>query len=93
MPELFLLDEVAHDQACNFIKKRFQRRCFTVDFAKFLKAPSRTPPVNAFAVRTTFLILRPRRLQLKMLLVKIIFEWKVTMNQKTKTTPYFWYFC
>ena len=56
MPEFFLLDEVAHHQACNFIKKRLQRRCFTVNFAKFLKAPSRTPPVNASAVNATFLI-------------------------------------
>ena len=61
MPEFFLIDEVAHHQACNFIKKRLQGRCFTVKFAKFLKAPSRTSPVNASAVNATFLILRPRK--------------------------------
>ena len=26
-------------QACNFIKKRLQRRCFVVDIAKFLRVP------------------------------------------------------
>ena len=61
MPEFFLLDEVAHHQACNLIKKRLQRICFIVNFAKFLKAPSRTPPVNSFAVNAAFLILRPRK--------------------------------
>ena len=38
----FLLDKVAHHQACKFIKKRPQGRCFTVNFAKLLKAPCRT---------------------------------------------------
>ena len=61
MPEFFLLDEVAHHQACNFVKKRLQHRCFTVNFAKFLKAPSRTPPMNASAVIAAFLILRPQK--------------------------------
>ena len=59
MPEFFLLDEVAHHQGWNFVKKRLQGRCFTVNFGKFLKAPSRTPPVNASVVNATFLILRP----------------------------------
>ena len=33
LPE-FLSDKVVHHQACNFIKKRLQLRCFTVNFAK-----------------------------------------------------------
>ena len=37
LPE-FLSDKVVHHQACNFIEKRLQLRCFTVNFAK--KAPS-----------------------------------------------------
>ena len=49
VPEFFVYDEVAHHQVCNFIKKRLQQRCSTVNFAKFLKAPSRTPQVNASA--------------------------------------------
>ena len=61
MPEILVLDEVAHHQAGNFIKKRLQRRCFTVNLAKFLKALSRTPSVNASAVNAAFLILRPRK--------------------------------
>ena len=60
VPEFFLVDEVAHHQACNFIEKRLQRRYFTENFAKFLKAPSGTPPVNASAVNAIFFILRPR---------------------------------
>ena len=31
-------DKVASLQACNFIKKRFQHRCFPVKFVKFLRA-------------------------------------------------------
>ena len=34
-----LFTKVAGPQACNFIKKRIQHRCFTVKFAKFLRAP------------------------------------------------------
>ena len=56
MPEFFLLDEVILHQPCNFIKKRLQRRCFTVNFAKSLKAPSRTPPVNASAANATLIV-------------------------------------
>ena len=32
-----LFDEAAGLQACNFIKKRFHRRCFPVNFAKIFK--------------------------------------------------------
>ena len=37
LPE-FLSDKVVQHQACNFIKKRLQFRCFTVNFAKVLEA-------------------------------------------------------
>ena len=37
-PEFFCLDEVVHHQACDFIKKRLQQRCFTVNIAKFLQS-------------------------------------------------------
>ena len=57
----FFLMKLRTIKPATLLKKRLQRRCFTVDFAKFLKAPSRTPPVNASAVRATFLILRPRK--------------------------------
>ena len=57
--EFFLLDKVAHHQACNVIKKRLQRKCFTANFAKLLKAPCRTPPVSASDFNATFLTLRP----------------------------------
>ena len=57
---VFLLDKVAHHQAFNSIKKRLQRRYFTVNFAKLLKAPCRTPPVSAY-FNATFLTLRPRK--------------------------------
>ena len=60
MSGFFLYDEVAHYQVCNFIKKRLQRRYSTVNFTKFLKAPSRTPPVNSSVFDATFLTLRPR---------------------------------
>ena len=59
--EFFLLDKIVNNQACNFIKKRLQRRCFTVNLAELLKAPSRTPPVSAFDFNATFLTLRPRK--------------------------------
>ena len=34
----FLLNKVAGLQVCNFIKKRLQNRCFSVKFAKLLRA-------------------------------------------------------
>ena len=34
----FLFDKVADPQACNFIKKRLQHSCFSVEFAKSLRA-------------------------------------------------------
>ena len=34
-----LLDKVAGSQACNFIKKRLQQRCFPMKFAEFLRTP------------------------------------------------------
>ena len=34
-----LFATVAAPRACNFIKKKIQHRCFTVKFAKFLRAP------------------------------------------------------
>ena len=34
-----LFNKVASLQACNFIKKRLQHRCFLVNFAKILRAP------------------------------------------------------
>ena len=38
--------------ACNFIKKRFQYRCFSVKFAKFLRASFyKTPTVVTFGYR------------------------------------------
>ena len=56
---VFLLDEVILHQPCNFIKKRLQRRYYTVNFAKSLKVSSRTPPVNASAASATFIICKP----------------------------------
>ena len=35
--EILFLENVARHQVCNFIKKRFQRRYFTLNFAKLLK--------------------------------------------------------
>ena len=32
-------NQVAGLRVCNFIKKRFQHRCFSMNFAKFLKTP------------------------------------------------------
>ena len=32
-------NKVAGLQPCNFIKERLQRKCFPVNFAKFLKTP------------------------------------------------------
>ena len=34
-----LFDKVADHQTGNFIKRRLQRKCFPVKFAKFLKSP------------------------------------------------------
>ena len=44
-----LFDKIAGIQVCKFIKKRLQRRCFPVKFAKFFRTPFfyRTPPVAA----------------------------------------------
>ena len=53
--------KVAHHQACNFIKKRLQHRCSTVNFAKLLKALCKTPSGGAFNFNSTFLNLRPRK--------------------------------
>ena len=35
-----LFNKVADLKACNFIQKRFQQKCFTVKFAKFLRVPN-----------------------------------------------------
>ena len=37
MPE-FVFGKVVHHQGCNFIKKRLQHRCFTVNFAILIKS-------------------------------------------------------
>ena len=58
---VFFLGKVAHQQTCNFIKKRLQHRCFAVNFAKLLKSLCRTPPVSASNFNSTFLTLRPRK--------------------------------
>ena len=55
LPE-FLSDKFVHHQACNFIKKRLQLRCFTVNFAKLFSAPLSVSHFN-----TTFLTLNLRR--------------------------------
>ena len=34
-----LLNKVADPQACSFIKKRLQHRCFPMKFTKFLRTP------------------------------------------------------
>ena len=34
-----LFNKVAGPEACNFIKKKLQHRCFSVKFAKFLRTP------------------------------------------------------
>ena len=34
-----LFNKAAALQACNFIKKRLQHRCFPVNIAKFLRTP------------------------------------------------------
>ena len=37
-----LFKKAAGPEACNFIKKRLQHRCFSVKFANFLRAPFST---------------------------------------------------
>ena len=51
----FFFDKVVHDQACNFIEKKLQHRCFTVNFTKLLKALCRTPSVSASNFNLTLL--------------------------------------
>ena len=58
----FFLEKVAHHQVCNFIKKILQQRCFTMNFAKLLKALCRTPPLSASNFSSTLLTLRPRKM-------------------------------
>ena len=60
-PEFFFLEKVAHYQTCNFVKKRLQHKCFTVNFAQLLKALRRTSPVSSSNFNSTFLALRPRQ--------------------------------
>ena len=60
-PEFFFLEKVAHYQTCNFVKKRLQHKCFSVDFAQLLKALCRTSPVSSSNFNSTFLALRPRK--------------------------------
>ena len=38
-PEVFYKKGVPRNFACNFIKKRLWHRCFSVNFAKFLRTP------------------------------------------------------
>ena len=59
LTQKFFLEKVAHHQACKFIEKRLQHRCFTMNFTKLLKALCRTPPVSASDASSTFLTLRP----------------------------------
>ena len=47
----FFLNKVAVLQACNFVKKRLQHRCFPVDIAKFL----RTPILKSISERLLFI--------------------------------------
>ena len=75
MPEFFFFEKVAHRQACNFIKKRLQHRCFTVNFAKLLKALCRTPPVSASNFNSAFLtILTGKNLRALLNLVQKFIE-------------------
>ena len=60
-PEFFFLEKVAHYQTCNFVKKRLQHKCFTVNFAQLLKALRRTSPVSSSNFNSTFLALRPHQ--------------------------------
>ena len=55
----FLLQKVAHFQACNFVKKRLQHKYFSLNFAKLLKALCRTAPASGSDFNSTFLNLRP----------------------------------
>ena len=61
LSQSFFLEKVARHQASNFIKMRHQHRCFTVNFAKLLKALCRTPPVSASNFNSTLLTLTPRK--------------------------------
>ena len=61
VPEFFFLENVAHHQGCNFIKKRLQIRCFNMNFTKLLNTLCRTPPVSVSNFNSTFLTLRPHK--------------------------------
>ena len=63
VPEVFF-DRVAHHQTCNFIEKKLQHRCFTVNFAKLLKALCRISSVSASNFNLTSLTLRPKDIYL-----------------------------
>ena len=54
----FFLEKVAHHLSCNFIKKRLQHRCFTVNFVKLPKALLRTASATASNFISTLLTLR-----------------------------------
>ena len=61
LSQRFFLEKVVHHQACNFFEMRLQHSCFTVDFAKLLKALCRTPLVDASNFNSTFLNFRTRK--------------------------------
>ena len=54
MSEFFVFDEVANHQVYNFIKETLAK-IFYWNFAKFLKVPSITLPVNASAFNANLL--------------------------------------
>ena len=54
--EMYLKLDCKHCQACNFIKKRIQRRCFLLNFTKFSRTLIyRTPLVDCFCISSCFL--------------------------------------
>ena len=61
VPEFFFLKKLHTIKPATSLKKRLQRRCFTVNFAKLLKPPCRTPPVSVSDFNATFLTLRQRK--------------------------------
>ena len=59
----FALFTRKHQKACNFIKKRLQRKCFPVNIPKFLRAAffNRTPPVAVSTDVLFYIIFSKRR--------------------------------
>ena len=81
-----LLNKVAGQRACNFIKMRIQHRCFQVKFLKFLATPFfyKTAPVAASVCKSDSQILElsyKQEKHVRIFLYKSLFKFGMVLKE------------